>query len=119
MNSTHIKRGALAALTMFLGVAAAGSAVASETAGALYVKRSITIDYSDLDLTQPQGVNALYSRVVSAARRACSDPQPMELARFAEFRKCVDRAVSEAVGDVNQPALAAVHRAKKSRSAMS
>jgi UrcA family protein len=115
MSSTISKRGAVAGLAVLFGGLLTGGAMAADSKSGIVTERSVTVDYSDLDLSQPEGVNILYSRVSNAAETACGEPQPRELARYAKFRQCVDRAIQEAVGTVNAPALTAVHRARRAR----
>jgi UrcA family protein len=115
MSSTISKRGALAGLAVLFGGLTTGGAMAADAKSSFVTERSVTVDYSDLDLSQPEGVNALYWRMSNAAKSACGEPQPRELARYAAFRRCVDRAVNEAVGHVDTPALTAVHRQKRAR----
>lgn len=75
--------------------------------------RSITISYSDLDLTRQAGIETLYKRINWAARAACG---PASLHKYDAFlssrkawRECVDRAIANAVEDIDEPKLTALH----------
>jgi UrcA family protein len=103
-----MKRGALIALSVLAG----GFAFAQEPM--VGAANTITINYSDLDLTQPDGVKALYRRVATAARQVCKEPSPREITRYAEFEACFDDAVTRAVEKVDAPQLTAFHRARSS-----
>lgn len=83
--------------------------------------RSITITYSDLDLSKQAGVETLYSRIKWAARAACG---PSSLHKYDAFlsgraaqRECVDRAIANAVGKLDRPMLTALHAEKSKRNA--
>jgi UrcA family protein len=73
---------------------------------------SITIDYSDLDLTQATDVSALYRRVSTAARQVCQEPSPREVARYRHFKVCFDEAVNSAVDKLNVPQLTTMRRSR-------
>jgi UrcA family protein len=71
---------------------------------------SITVGYSDLNLDTVQGSNALYARIASAAREVCGVNQVniRDLNSLTIARTCETRAISQAVHEVHNPALAAL-----------
>lgn len=115
MNSVHFKRGALVSLAVAFGGLAANGAFANgadvnEPNGAR--DNAITIQYSELDLASPEGVQALYRRVATAARQLCQEPNVRELSRYSVYQTCFRETVSSAVENVNIPQLSALHRTK-------
>jgi UrcA family protein len=84
-------------------------------AGPPVYEKSITVSYSDLDLTRAEGARTLYGRIRTAARRACSPEEYGIYSLRQNYRACVTEAVREAVGQVNQPTLTALHQARNSR----
>lgn len=81
--------------------------------------RSITVSYSDLDLTKQAGIETLYSRINWAARAACG---PTSLHKYDTFlsprkawRECVDRAIANAVAEIDEPRLTALHVERSKR----
>lgn len=68
-----------------------------------------TVYYSFLDLSSDQGTQALYRRIVSAARTVCPASDTRDLAAFAASRECQRAAVSRAVNQIGNARLAAVY----------
>ena len=75
---------------------------------------SATVKYGDLNLSNPQGAAALYSRIVGAAHEVCrsfeiDSRNPM----FVQaLNACVHKAIADAVTKVGQPELFAIYNAK-------
>jgi len=69
--------------------------------------RSITVKFGDLNIATAEGAAALYTRIRTAARLVCSQPDPLW-----NTRSCVDKAIADAVTKVNQPALFAVYNSQ-------
>ena len=72
---------------------------------------SITVRYSDLDLTTAAGANALYHRIANAASEVCPDPRTRNLGILEARKRCQQDAIARAVQAVNNPQLALVHAA--------
>jgi UrcA family protein len=70
--------------------------------------RSETVKFADLNLSSAAGVQALYGRIHSAARRVCEQPAGEQ----AAVRTCMAKAESEAIGKVNAPLLTAFYQNK-------
>jgi UrcA family protein len=80
--------------------------------------RKVEVAYGDLDLARSEHANALYWRIQRAARDVCeSTVTPASRALLIE-RKCVGKAVDEAVQRVDNPNLTAVYMAKAGKRAM-
>jgi UrcA family protein len=91
---------ALASIVCMLGITPAWAG----TTGA----RSVTVSYRDLDLSSPEGANALYRRIQAAAKEVCGRPGA-DLLEQSVWRGCYRHAIADAVGKVNSPLLTAVH----------
>jgi len=72
---------------------------------------STRVDYHDLNLATEQGSQALYERIVRAARKVCAVSDIRILAEVAAAEVCRAQAIAHAVRDVNSPRLAAVYSA--------
>jgi UrcA family protein len=64
----------------------------------------ITVKFSDLKVSTPQGAAALYGRIERAAREVC---RPLEERNFRSkaHESCLHQAITDAVAKVGQPAL--------------
>jgi UrcA family protein len=96
-------------------IAASGMAtplLAASPADAL----SVSVKYSDLDLSSANGVDRLYRRIESAAREVCPDIYSRDLGIASAGRHCEAEAISAAVSRVNNAKLALVHASRVSRS---
>jgi UrcA family protein len=105
--------GGFAALCLTIGVQQASAEAEFEDF------RSITVSYSDLDLTRQAGIETLYKRINWAARAACG---PTSLHKYDAFlssrkawRECVDRAIEHAVEQIDEPKLTALHQERSKR----
>src|SRR5690242_287939 len=71
--------------------------------------RSETVKCQDLNVNTSAGVEALYSRIHSAAKRVCANTDPvMQSAVIA----CTRTSEAEAIEKVNLPSLTAYYRMK-------
>jgi UrcA family protein len=112
MNSMLSKRAALLGFAVLLGGIASNVVLARDTDASA---PAITIHYSDLDLAQPSGVEALYRRVSAAAKVVCERGSIRELAHYTRSQKCFDQAMSKAVEEIGVPQLNALYRQKTNR----
>jgi UrcA family protein len=101
---------ASAALTACLMIGATATAHAAAPADAT---PSVQVNYHDLNLATEQGTQALYGRIVSAARKVCAPSDIRVLVEFAAARACEAQAVADAVRAVNNPRLAATYSAHR------
>jgi UrcA family protein len=69
---------------------------------------SETVKFADLNLSSPEGVEALYGRIHAAARRVCAQPAGEQ----AGTGRCMKKAESEAINKVNVPLLTAFYQKK-------
>lgn len=114
MSLKIMQRGALAA-TAALCLSLVGTASAETPS--TDTQRSLTIAYSDIDLSKSDGPQLLYKRMASAARTVCDQPDPRELRRQIAYKACYQKALDEAVQQIGSPELTALHRTRGSRSA--
>jgi UrcA family protein len=98
--------GAFAALTV-----TATSFAAPKSADA----PSVTVRYGDLNLDTAAGATALYHRISAAARQVCPEYYSRDLGLRAASERCQANAIAEAVRELNNPQLAAVHAVHVSR----
>jgi UrcA family protein len=73
------------------------------------LEASVTVNYSDLNLSAQEGVLKLYRRLGAAARLVCADYDSEELARRVQYRQCLQIAVDDAVRKVGAEKLTEVH----------
>lgn len=71
-----------------------------------YDTRSVTVDYSDLDLSHAHGVSTLQHRVSGAVREVCGGPS-FGLFEQSDQHRCIKIAASAAAGDVGKAIAAA------------
>jgi UrcA family protein len=67
--------------------------------------KQVVVHFADLDLRAFAGASVLYGRLQSAAKLACSPLDVRDLGRALAFRDCVTHAISQAVTQLDQPAL--------------
>jgi UrcA family protein len=67
--------------------------------------RKMTVKFGDLDISSPQGAASLYARIRAAARSVCTQPDDL----WHRGDSCVQKAISDAVTQVNQSALFIVY----------
>lgn len=78
--------------------------------------RSMTVQYGDVDLSNPQGIEALYHRLRAAAEKVCGPEKHHRLisVRLA-WQECYASTIDEAVAFVEQPTLTQLHFAETGR----
>lgn len=73
----------------------------------------IVVSYDDLDISNPRGLDELYSRIEEGAMSVCGyDRNRKELARQRRLSACYHAAVNDAIRQVNLPQLTALHHSK-------
>ena len=82
------------------GLLTAGAVVAAEQTQ----PRTQVVEFSDLDLSHNAGAVAVYRRVAAAARSVCRDLDARhELWRKSQYQNCVQRAVIQAIAEIDHP----------------
>jgi UrcA family protein len=92
------------------GLAFAGSAA---VASPQTESRTVTVNYADLDLESAAGIESLYARIRSAAKKVCGSAERHDFAAQADLRSCREAALEQAVAKIDNAALAARHAGKK------
>ncbi len=88
---------------MLLAFAGASSAHANDQV------RSETVKFGDLNVGTPSGVQTLYDRIHAAARRVCSESDPLQ--RTA-VNACTRKAEASAIETLSLPQLTAFYQMK-------
>jgi UrcA family protein len=113
MNATFNPRLAGQVRAVFAGLAIATLSFAAHAGGPVRpgpTPNTIVVDYSDLDLTDKDGLSTLYARLQYAAERACGGaPTARELWARPKFEQCFEQALSDAVLDIDDATLRALH----------
>jgi UrcA family protein len=109
--STQVSR--ILATTIFAALTCSIATVsfASDRSDALQVK----VNYSDLNVSSTAGATTLYNRIRDAADTVCRPLHPFKVADLRAqtiFAACVHKATSNAISEVNQPALFTIYNAK-------
>jgi UrcA family protein len=97
---------ALLVLGGLAGIMAAGMASAANLAIDV---PSVVVKYDAASLSTDRGVNDLYRRLTSAARKVCPDPSFRDLSAQQQARECRNRAVARAVSQIDNSQLAALY----------
>jgi UrcA family protein len=72
---------------------------------------SLQVSYNLAELATESGLDKIYQRIKGAARRVCNEAsEPSDPKRTRHYWECVDRAVANAVTDVNSQSLTAFHQ---------
>jgi UrcA family protein len=101
--------------TLIFGIAFTLSMLTA-SAGDTIVTKSQVVRFSDLNLSSDDGVRTLYQRMRGAARLVCADADRSLRLEQPNYQTCFKKAVGDAVSQVNQPALTAMHRSGTSSS---
>jgi UrcA family protein len=110
-TSTRVSR--ILAVAIFAALASSTATVsfASDSTNALQVK----VKYSDLNVSSASGATSLYNRIRAAADTVCHPFHPLnpaDLGARKVFSACVQKAMSSAINEVNEPALFTIANAK-------
>jgi UrcA family protein len=106
MNTTI--QNTVRAASFFLCGALALSALQAAARAADSDVPSQRVSYADLDISKPAGAKVLYGRIVSAAHRVCGSGGFEGLSRKRQIDMCTDKAIDNAVKEVDSPALSAL-----------
>jgi UrcA family protein len=77
--------------------------------------QSAVVKFGDLNLQNPDGVEALYRRIQRAAEKVCWDTRDIHVLNDIAKRNCKERAVAKAVSDVNNGHLTALYTRKTNK----
>jgi UrcA family protein len=120
MQATTSPRGAKLIRSALAGLAIACVAASAQAAGPVRpgkAPNTIVVDYSDLDLTDAGGTKTLYARLRYAAERACGgEPTTREFWARQIYGQCFEQALNDAVLDIDDATLRALHDTANRRS---
>jgi len=102
MNTCHLK-----SLSIIFAAASILAPIAGICADPV---PQVRVAITDVNLSSPQGVATLYTRLQQAATEVCGhEPQIRALSLHTAWSKCVDTALDQAVMQVSSISLAALH----------
>jgi UrcA family protein len=105
MNTTHIATRLIAGALLTALISSVSGIAAAEGA-----QKAVT--YTELNASSAQGAAVLYNRIRAASAEVCSPLDHGDLASKMHRKACMQRAIVDAVSQVNQPALTAVYNAR-------
>jgi UrcA family protein len=97
---------ALLVLGSLAGTMAAGVASAANPPSDV---PSVVVKYDAASLATDRGVNDLYRRITSAARKVCPDASFRDLGAQRQAQECRNQAVARAVSQIDNSQLAALY----------
>jgi UrcA family protein len=106
--ASSFARSAFATATFVLALGLTPAAAGADPDEAL----SRTVQFADLNLDRPEGVERLYGRIRGAAKAVCSPAEGKSLKERAIWRACFEQAVGNAVAEIDLPSLTAYHIAR-------
>ena len=74
---------------------------------------AVHVSYAGLDLSSEAGAAILYRRLKVAARQVCESLNERQLTQHARWAACYEKALTDAVAQVNQPQVTALHRIQR------
>jgi UrcA family protein len=75
----------------------------------------VRVNYTQAELSTEQGARSLYRRIAAAARQVCPGEGEVGLHAALLRQRCVTDAIARAVRDVNNPLLARLEAAARTR----
>lgn len=69
-----------------------------------------TVRYAELNLNTAEGARVLFRRIKFAATEVCEPLDGRALAQHVIWQKCYERALADAVSQVNQPRVTALYQ---------
>lgn len=98
------------AATMAFNAASAASDGVSNVHSMTNQYLTFVVRYSDLDISNVEGAKTLYGRLRLAAKVVCAPVESAGSWGVAQYRACMDKAISDAVAGVNRPLLSQYHQ---------
>ena len=103
----------LSLLGLLLAALNMNSAVADDIAHNKFNSGDIAVSFNDLNLNTMSGLDSLYMRVESAAHRVCGVENirvSLDILRIQ--RACVSSSIDNAIGQIGNARLTALHRSR-------
>lgn len=92
----------------FMALSGAATVVPAQAAEPAQ-SHSQTVRYGELNLDSEQGAKVLYTRIRGAAGNVCSSLDGRNLIEKKLWQGCLDKAVANAVAEVNKARVTALH----------
>src|SRR5882757_8943812 len=110
-TSTHVvvSRPKVTLLMILCGMVGATAAGAVSAATSDDDLPQIVIKYDAASLSDDEGAQALYHRIVNAAKQVCPGENERDLRRLELIRECRRQSIARAVHQINNPRLAQVY----------
>ena len=101
----------LSLLSVMLGVFSLNTGLANDATIRELSTGSIAVSFADLNLANPEGLDDLYRRIKSAARKVCGvRNMKVSLDVMRRNQECVSWATDEIIGKVDNVRLTALHQ---------
>lgn len=97
------------AITVAIIATGAGVASAGDLSADGRSVRSTTVAFSRADSQSSDGALALYERLRAAASEVCADAGSIHSVGGGDYKHCKSTALTQAVQEVNIPAVSAIH----------
>jgi UrcA family protein len=94
---------------VLLAALVASAGFATTAVAATPQARGVTVNYADLDLESPAGIERLHARLDAAARSVCGSAPTRDLDALVDWRRCRADALENAVRAIDNAALTAHH----------
>ncbi len=73
-------------------------------------KTTVQVPFTDLNLSNPAGMNTLYTRLSNAARSVCGNQSDLKIAGSVKQlrinKECYDNTLAQALAEINFPSVA-------------
>ncbi len=103
MNNLNLRNSIFATLVLSAAYAPVSSAIIKHQSISDRLEsatRSVTVDFSDLDVTGDAGATALYQRLRNAAKAVCGNRDMRNLSDSQAWRNCYREALDGAIEKV-------------------
>src|SRR5437868_14257171 len=98
---------------LFTAIGAAAMSLFAIGSHATESPRQVTVHYDGVDLAQSGNAAQLYSRLRSAAKQVCEEPDGRQLRKVEMYRACYSKAMADAVATVDHANVTELFRSDK------
>ncbi len=97
-------------VAVLMSIYAAGQATSASAAGSAQDGLQVTVHYSDLDISRPEGAQELLRRIHYAAVQTCfGQSDALQLQRLARFKTCMHDTMDRTVASLNNAFVASYY----------
>jgi len=108
----HLPAFPVGLVVIALGLSNSAAVVAGEVAVSDDGIPTVKVDFSGMDLSTSKGATLLYHQLKNAAAQVCRSLEGRALSLEGQRQRCYNKALSEAVVDVNRPLLTALYQSQ-------